>query len=132
MLELLDGLVAKELHAVAAFDECHAFGGEPFELDGFHFGAVLLDLAFALLLLVAIEFALDATHGKVEEIDGRPEQAFEIGLNPRVRERCDKGIEDIRDGAGDAITFGQWPHVGFVCAGMITVQLKLGQNMVGW
>ncbi len=67
--EALGGLVAEQLHAVAALDQRDAFGGDPFQFDRSHFGAVLLALALALRLFVVVELALDAVDGAVEQVD---------------------------------------------------------------
>ena len=83
-LELFGGLVAEEFKAVPAFDQRHSLGGEAFEFDRADFGAVLFFLAAPLRLLVVVEFALDAGDGAVEEIDGRPQQLFEVGFEARV------------------------------------------------
>ena len=51
-MEQLGGVIAGGLESVAALDELQAALDEPFQLDGFHLRAVLLDLAAALLLLI--------------------------------------------------------------------------------
>jgi hypothetical protein len=61
--------VAEELHAVAPFDQRHAFGGEAFELDRADLRAVLLFLTLALRLFVVVELAFDPFERTVEEID---------------------------------------------------------------
>ena len=86
-LELVGGLVAEELHAVPALDQRLPFGGEAFEFDRADFGAVLFLLAALLRLLVVVELALDPAGGAVEEIDGRPEQIFEVGFEAGVAPR---------------------------------------------
>ena len=83
-LELVGGLVAEELHAVAALDQRLPLGDEALEFDRADFRAVLFLLAAPLRLLVVVEFALDAADGAVEEIDGRPEQVFEVGFEAGV------------------------------------------------
>ena len=130
-LELVGGLVAEELHAVAAFDQRLPLGGEAFEFDRADLGAVLFLLAALLRLLVVVEFALDPADGAVEEIDGRPEQVFEVGFEAGVRQGDDEGVEDVGDGAGDALGFGQWPRVGFVLEGAIAVELEFGEDVIG-
>ena len=94
-LELVGGLVAKEFHAVPALDQCAALGREALEFDGPYLGAILLLLTAQLSLLVVIEFALDAVDRAVEEIDGRPEQVVEVGLEARLAQRGDQGVEDV-------------------------------------
>ncbi len=59
-LKALDGLVAEELQAVAALDQCDAFGREALEFDRSYFRTVLLALALALSLFVVVEMAIDA------------------------------------------------------------------------
>ena len=63
-------------------------------------------LAALLRLLVVVEFALDPVDGAVEEIDGRPEQVFEVGFEAGVAQGDDEGVEDVGDGAGDDLRFG--------------------------
>jgi len=81
--EVLGGLVAHEFESIAAFDQRLPFGREPLQLDGFHFGAILLALRAPLRQLVRIEVALDLVGRTMEEIDRRPEQVFEVGLKNR-------------------------------------------------
>jgi len=57
--ELLGGLVAEELHAVAAFDEGYALGRETLQFDGADLRAVLFLLAALLGVLVVVELALN-------------------------------------------------------------------------
>src|SRR6202040_3403626 len=95
--EALGGLVTKELHAVAALDQRDAFGGDTLQFDRSHFRAVLLALTFALRLLVIVELALDAVDGAVKEVDGRPEQIFEVRFEPRIAQGRDQGVEDVGD-----------------------------------
>ena len=82
--EVFGGLVAEELHGVAALDQGHALGGEALQFDRADFGAILVALAALLRLFVVVEFALDPFVGAVEEIDGRPQQVLE----DRVRGGC--------------------------------------------
>ena len=81
---------------------------------------------------MSIEFALDAVGGAVEEIDGRPEQVLEVGLEPRVAEGRDQGVEDVGDGAGDGVAFGKRPRIGLVVEGTVAVELKLAEEVIGW
>ena len=83
-LELFGGLVAEEFHAVPALDQRLPLGGEALQFDRADFGAVLFLLAALLRLLVVVEFALDPADGAVEEVDGRPEQIFEVGFEAGV------------------------------------------------
>ena len=83
-LELVGGLVAEELHAVAAFDQRLPLGREAFEFDRADLGAVLFLLAALLRLFVVVEFAFDPLDGAVEEIDRRPEQVLEVGFEAGV------------------------------------------------
>src|SRR3979411_3265435 len=130
-LELLSGEVAKQLHAVAAFDERQALGDEALQLDRADLGAVLFLLAALLRDLVVVELAFDAIGGAVEEIDRGPQQALEIGLQARVAERRDQGVEDVGDRAADDIDFRQWPGVGLVLEGTMALELELGENVIG-
>ena len=59
-LEGFSGVVAEELHAVAALDQRLPFGDEALELHRADFRAVLFLLAAPLRLLIVVELALDA------------------------------------------------------------------------
>ena len=96
-----------------------------------HLGAVLFPLAAALRLLVVVEFALDPVGGAVEEVDGRPEQIVEIGFEAGVAQGGDQGVEDVGDGAGDGVAFGQRSRIGFVLEGTIAVELEFGEDVIG-
>ena len=106
-LEQLGGLVAHDLEGVAALDQRHALGQEPLELDRADLGAVLLLLAAPLRLLVAVELAFDPVGGAVEQVDGRPEQVLEVGLEARVGEGRDQGVEDVGERGADRCGLGQ-------------------------
>ena len=82
-------------------------------------------------MLIVVQFAFDPLSGAVKEVDGRPEEIVEVGFEARVLQRRDQGVEDVGDGAGDAVAFGEWPGIGFVLEGTVAVELKLLQNVVG-
>jgi hypothetical protein len=107
-------MVPHEFERVAAFGEAEALIEQSFELDGFHFGAVLLGLAAALSLLVGFKVALGAFDLAMEEIDERPQQVGEIILKAcageQAAERLDNGFELRVNDVG----LGQWPRVRFV------------------
>ena len=130
-LELVGGEVAEELHAVAAFDQRDALGHEAFQFDRADLGAVLLLLAALLRVLVVVELALDAVGGAVEEIDGRPQQVLEVGLEAGVAQRRDQRVEDVGHGAADGVAFGQRSRVGLVLEGSVAIELKLGEHVIG-
>ena len=130
-LEVVGGLVAKELHAVAALDERETFSDEPLQFDGADFRAVLFLLAALLCVFIVVELALYAVDGAVEEIDGRPEQVVEIGFEARVGERRDQRVEDVGDSAGDGVGFRQRPRIGLVLERAMSMELQLGEDMVG-
>ena len=94
------GLVAKELHRVAALDGALPFAGEPLEFDGADFRAVLFLLPALLRLLVGVEVTFDPVDGAVEEIDRGPEEVVEVGLEARVRQRRNEGVKNVGDRAG--------------------------------
>ena len=129
--ELVGGLVAEELHAVPALDQRLPLGREALQFDRADFRAVLFLLAAPLRLLVVVEFALDAADGAVEEIDGRPEQVLEVGFEAGVGQGDDEGVEDVGDGAGDGVAFGQRSRVGLVLEGAIAVELEFGEDVIG-
>ncbi len=116
-LEVLAGLVAHQLEGVAALDERLPLGNQALEFDGLDLGAILLALAPALCLLVVVELAGDAVGGAVEDVRGRPQQVFKIGLEPCVAERGDESIEDVGDGPGDEVAFGKRSGIRFVLKG---------------
>ena len=80
--------------------------------------------------LVVVERALHAIGGAVEEVDGRPKQVLEVGLETRVSKGGDQGVEDVRDGAADNLGFGRRSRVGLVRGWMIAVKLKLGADVI--
>ena len=84
-----------------------------------------------LRLLVVVELAFDPVGGAVEEIDGRPEQVFEVGFEARVAQRRDEGVEDVGDGAGDGVGFGQRSRIGLVLEGTVAIELKFGEDVIG-
>ena len=130
-LEVLGGLVAEELHAVAALGQRDALCRQAFEFDRFHLRAVLFALAALLRLLVVVELALDAVDGAVEEIDGGPEQVFEIRFEARVTQGRDESVDDVGDGSGHGIAFGKRPWIGFVLKRAVAIELKLVEDMIG-
>jgi hypothetical protein len=67
----------------------------------------------------------------MKEIDGRPEQVFEVGFEAGVAQRDDEGVEDVDDGAGDDMALGQRSRVGLVLEGMVAVELKFGEDVIG-
>ena len=127
-LEAIGGLVAEELHGIAALDQGQPLGDEALELDRADLRAVLLALAALLAPLVAVELALDAVDGAVEQVDGRPQQVLEIGLEAGVGERRDQRVEDVGDGAGDGVGFRQRPRIGLVLEGTVAIELQLGRG----
>jgi hypothetical protein len=110
-LEAIGGLVAEELQALRRSINVGP-RREAFQFDRADFGAVLLALAAPLRLFVVVELALDPVDGAVEQVDGRPQQIVEVGLEARVAQRRDQGIEDVDDGAGDDVAFGKRPGSG--------------------
>jgi hypothetical protein len=130
-LELVGGLVAKELHAVPALDERLPLCRHALEFDRADFRTVLFLLAAALRLLVVVEFAFDPASGAVEDVDGRPEQIFEVGFEAGVRQRYDEGVEDVGDRASDDLGFGQGPRIRFVPEGAVAVELEFVEDVIG-
>ena len=93
-LERLGSVIAEELHAVAALDQRLSLCDEALELHRADFRAVLLLLAAPLRLLIVVELPFNAGDRAVEEIDGRPEQLFEVGLEAGFARCGDEGVED--------------------------------------
>ncbi len=104
---------------------------EALQFDRADFRAVLFLLAALLRLLVVVEFALDPVGGAVEEVDRRPEQVLEVGFEAGVAQRRDQGVEDVGDGAGDGLGFGQRSRVGLVLERAIAVELEFGEDVIG-
>ena len=67
----------------------------------------------------------------MEQIDGRPEQILEIGLQPRFTEHFEQGIEDRRQRHLDDRLFRQGSRVGFVLEGAISEDLHLVDEAIG-
>ena len=99
---------------VPALDQGQPLGEQEFQFDRGDLGAVLFALRSPLRLFVVVELAFNPLGGAVEQIDRRPEQIVEIGLEPGLGERADQRIEDVGDGAGDAVALGKRARVGFV------------------
>jgi hypothetical protein len=129
--ELVGGLIAEELHAVATFEEGHALGQETFQFDRADLRAVLFCLAAFLGVLILIQLAMNLVGGAVEEVDRRPEQVFEVGLEARVAKSRDKRVEDVGHGAADGVGFGQWSRVWFVLEGAMAIELEFGDEVIG-
>ena len=109
-----DGLIAEQFQAVAALDQCDAFGRQALKFDRSYFRAILLALALALGLFVVVQLPANAVSGAVKEIDRRPKQIRKVGFEPCVIQGGDQSVEDIRDGASDRLTFGQRSGIGLV------------------
>jgi hypothetical protein len=123
-LERLGRVVAKELHDVAPLGHSRPFGDQALELDRADFRAGLFLLAPALLVLVAVEFALDPIGGALEEIDRRPQQLVEFGLEPGVVQGRDEGVEEVGERALDPMFLGQGTGVLLVPMGAIAEELQ--------
>ena len=130
-LEAIGGLVAEEFHGIAAFDQGQALGDETLQFDRADLRAVLLLLAAPLRLLVGVELALDPVGSAMEQVDGRPQKLLEIGFKTGVGECRDERIEDVDDGADDGLGFRQRPGVRLVLEGTMTVELQLGEDVIG-
>ena len=131
LLVTLGALVTHQLEGVAAFDQRDALGGEALQLDRLDLGAILLLLAALLRQLVIVQLALDPLDGAMEEVDRRPEQVLEVGFDPGVGQRHDQRIEDVGDGAGDMVAFGERPWIWIVREGSPAIELEFGEDMVG-
>ena len=68
----------------------------------------------------------------MEEIDGRPEQVFEVGFETGVGQGDDEGVEDVSDGAGDRVAFGERSRVRLVLERAVAVELEFGEYVIGW
>lgn len=124
-------MIAHQLKCIAAFNEALASCQETLEFDRGHFRAILPALGFALILFVAVEEPLDALGSAVEDVHRAPEQAFEIGLASRVVERGDQRIEDVGNGADQAVIIGQRTRVIAIVEGGAAVQTKFTEDGSG-
>src|SRR3546814_4035245 len=95
--ELFGGAFAEKLHRVAALDHRDPFGDRAFKFDRAYFAAILFALELALRLLIAVELALDALAGAVEDIDDAPEQVLEVGFDTGIDETARQGVEAVGD-----------------------------------
>src|SRR5208282_6031789 len=62
--------------------------------------------------------------GAVEEVDRRPQQLVEVGLEPGVAQGRDEGVEDVGERALDPMFLGQGTGVGLVPMGAIAEELQ--------
>ncbi len=53
-----------------------------------------------------VEFAFDPVGGAVEQVDGGPEQVFEVGFEARVGQGGDQGVEDVGQRGADGASSG--------------------------
>ncbi|MBB3919516.1 hypothetical protein GGQ65_006862 [Rhizobium fabae] len=60
------------------------------------------------------KLALDALAGPVEEVNRRPEQVFEVGLQPRIAEHVEQGVKDRGQRRLNEGLFREWPRIGLV------------------
>ncbi len=131
-LILFCSLVAHQLERISSLNETLPLGGKTFQLYGFYLGAILFALTAALRLLIVVQRALDPGGRPVEQIDSRPEEIIEIGFKPRVGQRDDQGIENIRDRAGGCVTFGKWPWIRLILEWPVSIELEFGEDVVCW
>ena len=82
-------------------------------------------------LLVVVELAFDPCGGTVEQVDGRPQQVFQVRFEAGIAQSGDQGVEDVGDGSGDGGAVGQRPGIGFVLEGAVAVKLEFGEDMGG-
>jgi hypothetical protein len=122
----------KNSKGVAAFDEADALTDQPLELDGFDFGAVLLELAAALRLLVGVELALDAVDLPMEQVDERPQQVGEIVLEPRPGQQFAQRLDGGAEMSPCNFGLGKRPRIGLVLAEAMAVERELVEEMRGW
>lgn len=130
-LELFSGGLAQKFQRVAALDQRNALIDEPFKFDRLDLGAVLFALTPFLGILVIIEFALNAILGAVEEIGKLPAQILQIGLEPRVDQRRDEGIEHVGHGTCCQALVGQRSGIGFVAKGSVAEKGKFIEKVCG-
>src|SRR5260370_335575 len=125
------GRVGEELRGMGGLDQRQALGDETLQFDRSDLRAVLLLLAPVLRALVVVELTLDPVGRAMEQIDGRPQQLLEIGLETSITERRDERIEDVDDGAGDSSGCRQRSGVGIVLERTVAINLELGEDVIG-
>jgi hypothetical protein len=128
---MLSGLITHQLERIAPFEKTLPQGCQALQFDRLHLAAILFALEAALGHFIVIEFAFDPLASAVEEVDGRPQEIVEVGFQAGVFEARNQGVEDVGDGASDAVAFGEWPGIRFVLKGSVAVELKLPQNVFG-
>ncbi|GAC1557391.1 MAG: hypothetical protein NVS2B5_19490 [Beijerinckiaceae bacterium] len=67
----------------------------------------------------------------MEEVDGRPQQVFEVGFETRVIEGRDEGVENIAERAADHCLVGQGSPVRLVLMWTVAIDLKLVDDAIG-
>jgi hypothetical protein len=106
------GGVAHEFVRVAAFDERQSLGEKLLQLDR----ATSEPSCSRWLRRCACSLSSSSRStpfgGAVEQVDRAPEQVVEVGFEPGVLQRGDQGVEDVGDGAGDAVALGKRAGVG--------------------
>ena len=117
-------VIAEELEAVAALDQRASLPDQPLQLDGFHLGAILFALEAALGLLVVVEIALDAVKTTVEQVDHRPEHIGQVGLEARIGQHGDDGVEAVVQEPSGVLRLGQGPWIRLILEGAVPVQLQ--------
>lgn len=60
----------------------------------------------------------------MKDVDRRPEQIVEVGLQPGVLKGRGQGVEDVGDGAADVALLRQGPRVGLVLERAVAEELK--------
>ena len=128
-LEVVGGVVAEEIEAVAAFGERDAFG-VAVRVRLTYLGAVCRP-GCAAAPARCRRVRVRAVDGAVEEIDDRPEQVLEVRFEARVAQSRDESVEDVRDGAGHGIAFGKRSWIGLVLEGTVAIKLKLVEDVIG-
>jgi hypothetical protein len=122
-------VIAHEFERVALFDKEEALIDQPFELDRFDFGAVLIGLPVALCLFVGIEIAFDAFNLAVEDVDERPEKIAEIVLEPGAGQHDVQGLDRRFQIAADDVGFGKRPEIGRIWTGAVPVKDQFVEQM---
>ena len=85
-------------------------------------------MAAALRLFVAVELAFDAVGGAVEQVDGGPEQVFEVGLEAGFCQRRDQGVEDVGQRGTDLARVGERAAVRLVLEGPVPEELEFAEE----
>ena len=86
-------MVAEEFEGVATLDERQPLRDQPLQFDRADFRAVLFRLRAPLRSFIVVEISANTLRLAVEEIDERPKQIGEIGLEAGVEKEARQSFD---------------------------------------